>query len=83
MIGDIMKLQVVKNSPEKLDSLMFLQIIWAMEKTTNFGRDFPSFTKWLEGLDSFDISDTDMLKAVFEEAAEGFFRRGAIRKRRS
>lgn len=82
MIGDIMKLQVVKNSPEQLDSLLFLQIIWAMEKTANFGNDFPSFTKWLETLDSFDISDADMLKVVFEEATDGFFRRGKQRRQK-
>lgn len=82
MIGDIMKLQIVKNSPEQLDSLVFLQIIWAMEKTANFGKDFPSFTKWLETLDSFDISDADMLKAVFEEATDGFFRRGKQRRQK-
>lgn len=83
MIGDILKLHGVQNNPEKLDSLMLLQVIWAMNKTAEFGKDFPSFPRWLEALDSFDISDTDMLKAVFEEATEGFFRRGAMRKWRS
>lgn len=83
MIGDILKLHAVQKNPAELDSLIFLQIIWAMNKAAEYGKDFPSFPKWLETLDAFDISDTDMLKAVFEEAAEGFFRRGAMRKRRS
>ena len=57
-----------------IDSVAFLQLIWAMAKADAFGRQFPSFQEWVASLDSFDLFSGDTLTAVFEEAANGFFR---------
>lgn len=62
--------------PSQLDSVAFLQLIWAMAKADSFGKPFPSFVEWLSGLDSFDLSDPDVLRGAVEEAAHGFFRSG-------
>ena len=60
-----------------IDSVGILQLIWAMAKADAFGRQFPSFQEWIASLESFDLFSGDTLAAVFEEAANGFFRSGA------
>ena len=57
-----------------LDSVAFLQLIWAMAKADVFGHQFPSFQEWVASLESFDLFSGDTLAAVIEEAANGFFR---------
>ncbi|OUM85687.1 MAG: hypothetical protein BAA01_09470 [Bacillus thermozeamaize] len=57
-----------------IDSVGILQLIWAMAKADAFGRQFPSFQEWVASLESFDLFSGDTLTAVFEEAANGFFR---------
>ncbi|MNJ31310.1 hypothetical protein D3C77_259380 [compost metagenome] len=68
-------MQEIEQDLSKLDTVMFLQLIWAMSKADSFGRgEFPSFLTWVSSLDSFDITDTKTLMDVMEEAADGFFR---------
>ena len=75
LIGDLMKMQNIGEDVSQIDSIIFLQLIWAMAKAdTGFGKDFPGFATWLSELDSFDMSDSGLLNAVLEEAMDGFFR---------
>lgn len=76
LLGDLMKTQAVANDPSQLDSVAFLQLIWAMAKADAFGKPFPSFVEWVGSLDTFDLSDQSVLVAALEEAASGFFRSG-------
>lgn len=77
LVGDMAKMQGIEEDSSRLDSVVILQITWAMAKADNGpGNQFPSFEGWVAGLDSFDLSDPSTLQAVMEEAADGFFRRG-------
>ncbi|MDO3680567.1 hypothetical protein [Paenibacillus ehimensis] len=76
LIGDLLKLDKVRRDPSQLDSVSFLQLIWAMAKADAYGKSFPSFVEWIASLDSFDLSDQDVLAAAMEEATSGFFRSG-------
>lgn len=85
LLGDLAKMDAVEQDISRLDTVMFLQLIWAMAKAEQFGKgEFPAFVNWVGTLDSFDISDVNILNAVLEEAANGFFRtgvKGAAQKR--
>lgn len=61
----------------QLDTVMLIQLIWAMAKADSFGKQFPSFVEWVASFETFDLFDSGILSAVMEEAAEGFFRSGA------
>jgi len=73
LIGDLISMQEMSNDPSQFDSIKMLQLIWAMNKADK-PEGFPSFEAWLSGMDSFDFADADMMTAVIEEAADGFFR---------
>ena len=75
LIGDLMSMQAMATDPSQFDALKFLQLIWAMNKADK-PEGFPSFEGWLSSLDSIDFDDGDMMTAVIEEAADGFFRGG-------
>lgn len=77
LVGDMVKMRGLEKDPSQIDSVVLLQIIWAMAKAdVGPGKQFPSFIEWVGALESFDISDPGMMQAVMEEAADGFFRRG-------
>jgi len=77
LVSDLIKMQAIERDPSRIDSVVLLQMIWAMAKAdAGPGKQFPSFERWLSELDSFDLTDQDLLSAVLEEAADGFFRRG-------
>lgn len=77
LVGDMMKMQNLEKDPTQFDSVALLQLIWAMAKAdVGPGNKFPSFIEWLSGLERFDMSETDLMQAVMEEATDGFFRRG-------
>lgn len=73
LIGDLISMQEMGNDPSQFDSIKMLQLIWAMNKADD-AKNFPSFEGWLSNLDSIDFDDGDMMTAVIEEAADGFFR---------
>jgi hypothetical protein len=73
LIGDLISMQEVASDPTQFDSIKMLQLIWAMNKADK-PEGFPSFEGWLSNLDSIDFDDGDMMTAVIEEAADGFFR---------
>lgn len=82
LLGSIAKMQELENDASKLDGLSLLQMIWAMAKAdAGFNAPFPPFEKWLSDLESFDLSDPNLLKAALEEAVDGFFRRAGERAR--
>jgi hypothetical protein len=73
LVGDLISMQEVASDPSQFDSIKMLQLIWAMNKADK-PEGFPSFEGWLSNLDSIDFDDGDMMTAVIEEAADGFFR---------
>ncbi|WP_064214166.1 hypothetical protein [Anoxybacillus flavithermus] len=76
LIGDMMKMQSLADDPSTFDSVLLLQIAWAMAKAhEGVGKPFPDFTTWVAELDSFDFSDTTVMGAIMDEATDGFFRR--------
>jgi hypothetical protein len=80
LIGDLLKMQALANDPSALDSVAILQIAWAMNKAAEgMGKAFPHFESWLAQFEYVDFSDTDTMTAIMDEAADGFFRRGARR----
>lgn len=76
LLGDLVKMEALKTDPSKLDSVALLQLIWSMAKADVYPEKFPSFMEWLSSLTGFDLSDSTLLAAALEEAADGFFRRG-------
>lgn len=77
LVGDLVKMKDIENDPSKFDSVTIMQIAWAMAKAdAGPGKQFPSFETWLSELAGFDFSDPQMIWAIMEEAADGFFRRG-------
>ena len=75
LIGDLISMQEMASDPSQFDSIKMLQLIWAMNKADK-PEGFPSFEGWLSNLDSINFDDGDMMTAVIEEAADGFFRGG-------
>lgn len=74
LLGDLIKMQDIAHDLSKLDTVVCLQIIWAMSKADNFGtgQSFPSFEMWLAELESIDFTDPTFLVAAIEEAVDGF-----------
>lgn len=60
-----------------IDSVVMLQIIWAMSKADSLGHPFPSFQTWVFEIEGFSAFDPDVFKGVVDEATNGFFRSGA------
>lgn len=72
LIGDLIKMQDIISDPTKFDSVICLQIIWAMAKADAYGQQFPGFEPWLAGLNNIDFTNNDYIYAALEEAADGF-----------
>ncbi|HAN09362.1 MAG TPA: hypothetical protein DCP90_01980 [Clostridiales bacterium] len=73
-MGDMAKLEKIKDSMVNLDTTLFLQMIWAMNKSDSYPQSFPNFMDWLGSFESIDLSDTALYEVTMEEAAAGFFR---------
>lgn len=81
LVGNMIKMQGIEKDPAQFDSVLIMQVIWAMAKADSGpGSQFPSFEKWVSGLDSFDVSDPELINNVLDEASDGFFRRGSRQK---
>jgi hypothetical protein len=81
LVGDLVKMQDLAKDPSKLDSVFLLQLTWAMAKAyEGVGKKFPDFMTWVADLESFDFTDKDVLNAIMDEAADGFFPRGSRTK---
>jgi hypothetical protein len=76
LIGDFTKMEKLQKDPSTFDTVFILKLAWAMAKAhEGVGKKFPDFMNWVAELEEFDISDTDVLNAILNEAMEGFFRR--------
>lgn len=81
LIGDMMKMQRLADDPSTFDSVLLLQIAWAMAKAhEGVGKPFHDFTTWVAELESFDFSDTAVMGAIMDEATDGFFRRSGTNR---
>ena len=74
LIAGLISLQSAGKDPASFNSVLFLQLLWAMAKA-DAPAGFPSFEAWLGTLESFDFGDKELIVAVIREAADGFFRR--------
>ena len=77
LVGDLLKMEKIAKDPTALDSVMILQIAWAMNKAAEGSKSFPHFESWLEQFEYVDFTDADMLTEIMNEATEGFFRGSA------
>ncbi|WP_130807646.1 hypothetical protein [Senegalia massiliensis] len=75
LIGNLMKFSEMEEDPSKLDSIIVLQMAWAMHKTAKTGQ-LISFEQWMESLEYVDFEDPDMMLNIITEAQESFFRGG-------
>jgi hypothetical protein len=78
LTSDLTKLQKALGvDSTNIDDVVILQITYAMAKAdAGFNAKFPSFNEWVDSIETFDFSDKDLVLAVMEEAASGFFRKG-------
>lgn len=75
LVGDLIKFANIDKDLSKIDTVVLLQMMWAMAKAANgLQKAFPPFAKWLEGLDGIDFTDLELMDAVIKEAENGFFR---------
>lgn len=73
LLGDLIKIADAEQDLSRIDTVVLLQLIWAMAKADGYGQPFPSFEEWLRGFETIDFSE--FLQAALEEAADGFLRR--------
>lgn len=81
LIGDLGRMVDSEKDMSRFDALIFLQVVWAMNKTCDY-KNIPDFKTWLSEFDEFDFSDAEMLSEIMEEARKGFFRKAKIGTRR-
>lgn len=78
LIGDIASLQSLQKLKDgdfsQFDSVMLLQLAYAMNKASKPGEIFPTFEAWLGDLDTVAFDEPEWMVGVVEEAVDGFFR---------
>lgn len=72
LIKDYSKLSI-----DNLDTVIVLQIFWAMNKAHKLPEKQSSFENWCGSLDGIDYGDPDLFKGILLEAAEGLFPKSA------
>ncbi|SDC70017.1 hypothetical protein SAMN02799630_01222 [Paenibacillus sp. UNCCL117] len=77
LVADFITLEKFRKDMSHFDSVLMLQLVWAMAKADAFGKTFPPFIEWLGSLEAVDFTDEEFLMGALEEAADGFFRKGA------
>lgn len=82
LIADLMSLQGLTKFAEgdysALNSVLLLQILYALNKAYNFGKKFPDFTSWLAEFDSIDLME--IIPELVEEIEDGFFRSAGLQQ---
>lgn len=68
--GDLMAMKDLNKDISKFDDINLLQMVWAMEKTTN--KDIKPFKDWLNDFEYLDLGD--IIEVVAEEATNATFR---------
>lgn len=83
LIENLVSLQDMANMADgdfsSFDSIKILQLLYAMNKADNFGKQFPDFETWLSQLDCIDFADQSFWLDVIEEATDGFFRSAGVK----
>lgn len=78
LIADLASLQslagLARGDFSGLDTVLLLQLAYAMNRAAEPKENFPSFEQWLAELENIDFGDTEWLMAVANEAIDGFFR---------
>lgn len=78
LIADLVSLQALqglaKGDFSGLDTVLLLQLAYAMHRAAEPKENFPGFEQWLAELEDFDFEDPDWLMGIVEEATDGFFR---------
>lgn len=78
LVADITKLQTFQGLEDgdfgQFDSLLLLQVAYAMNRAAKPKDGFPSFERWLEALENIDFGEPQWLVDIVEEAIDGFFR---------
>ena len=78
LIADLVGLRSLQGLAEGdlsgLDSVLLLQIAYAMNRAARLEENFPNFEQWLDELENVDFGDSAWLLAVTDEAIDGFFR---------
>lgn len=69
--GDLIKTQAEAGDATKFDDVAILQMIWAMEKTTEGGK-LDDFETWLGKIEWLDLSE--VYRATLLEAQDATFR---------
>lgn len=82
LIADLMSLQGLTKFAEgdysALNSVLFLQILYVLNKAYNFGKKFPDFNRWLAEFDSIDLME--IIPELVEEIEDGFFRSAGLQQ---
>lgn len=68
--GDLADMGEMSDDPSKFDDINLLQMIWAMEKTTN--KNIKPFKNWLEDFEYLNLDD--VIADVTGEAMNATFR---------
>lgn len=75
LVGDLIKLGNTGENFEEFDSIVLLQIAWALAKAEKgLNKQFPPFPAWLNTLEFFDVTDMAVVQTIVDEATDGFFR---------
>lgn len=79
LIGDISSFQSMSQTLKdgdfsQFDSVLLLQLAYAMNKASKPGKAFPAFEAWLNELDAVAFDDPEWMVGIVEEAVDGFFR---------
>jgi hypothetical protein len=78
LLADIIKLQSLQSLQDGdfsgLDTVVLLQIAYAMNKAAGTNEAFPRFEEWLADLDFIEFDEPTWIMAIIEEALDGFFR---------
>lgn len=78
LVKDLVKMASEMNIEQlNYDALQILQFFWAMNKAHKLPDKQPGFEAWIQTIVGLDFGDVDMIKAIFEEAMDGFFPKSA------
>ena len=76
--GDLIKLQLLEIDNSLIDDINVLQMIWAMEKTSDTTKPMKGFETWLSELGPINI--INIIKDIAEVAADAVFHRSETSK---
>jgi hypothetical protein len=78
----------IEKNPDKITSyidefasieevmLGLLKVVYALNRTDNYGKNFPEFHSWLDQFGYVDFTDAEWAEEVVSIIVDGFFRQG-------